>query len=75
MATPSLSGVESARPSARNAPERIGFSLLDLLIVVLVLTVILLAAVYQFPAYERAERATPPAQQSPSPPPVPPPSN
>lgn len=64
MVTPSLAHFEAARPLERNPQPKIGFSLLDLLVVVLVLTLILLAAVYQFPAYKREERSAPPAQQS-----------
>ncbi|MEW6301097.1 MAG: hypothetical protein AB1671_25745 [Thermodesulfobacteriota bacterium] len=72
MATPPLPRVESARPLGRTPQPKIGFSLLDLLVVVLVLTLILLAAVYQFPAYERGETSPPPAQESqPAPPSAP----
>jgi Tfp pilus assembly protein FimT len=69
MATLSPFHFEATRPLARNPQPRIGFSLLDLLVVVFVLTLILLAAVYQFPAYKQEER---PAQPIPSLQPTPP---
>ena len=51
----------------RNSQSQWGFSLLDLLIVLLVLTVILLAAVKQFSSYQQpAPAPAPPTQAAPS---------
>jgi hypothetical protein len=49
----------------RNPQYGTGFSFLDLLITLLVLVLILLAAVYQFPTYERSA-TPPPAQEQPA---------
>ena len=50
-----------------NPQSRRGFSLLDLLVTLLVLTLVLLAAVYQFSNYQKSEvPLTPPTQSAPA---------
>jgi type II secretory pathway pseudopilin PulG len=66
------SAFESSQPAPRTSQLKIGFSLLDLLIVLFVLTLLLLAAVYQFPVYKHDTTTPSQEQTQTAPPPAPP---
>jgi len=67
MATLASRIFRNPQSAIRNPQSQRGFSFLDLLVVLLVLTIILLAAVKQFDSYQQpAPTPAPPTQAAPS---------
>lgn len=67
MTAPASHTFRNSQFAVRNSQSRWGFSLLDLLITLLVLTLVLLAAVPQFSNYQKSEiPPAPPAQSAPA---------
>jgi hypothetical protein len=67
MAAPAPLMFFNPQSAIRNPQSRRGFSLLDLLVILLVSALILLAAVYQFSNYQKSEiPPAPPAQSAPA---------
>jgi Tfp pilus assembly protein PilV len=67
MATRIPARLRNPQPTIRNPQSQRGFSFLDLLVVLLVLTLVLLAAVKQFRSYQQPAPPLPsPTQGAPS---------